>query len=200
MTINILIRNKYRPELFERCINSIKEQTFINNLHVIIACDSKESRENAEKLTEKFSCPVTIFDAIIQEEFPFYWNLYSNQLKSLVNEGWFFYLDNDDYIYDSNSLEKISTKLTSADEGVICQMLRKGRPKPPGAYMEDKKVVRGKIGAPCLFLHHSMKEIADWTYGKGADYKWIKEVESKIELKFVPIVIVRTGNNGLHGK
>lgn len=197
--INVLIRHKYRPELFERCINSVAHQTIIKDLHVIICCDSKEARENAYELTRNLKCLVTIFDAIVQKEFPFYWNLYSNQLKSVVTEGWFFYLDNDDYLYDNISLEAISTKLTNPNEGVICQMIRKGRPKPSGDYIENRKIIRGKIGAPCLFLHHSQKFIADWPYGKGADYKWIKEVESKIDLKFVPQVVVRTGNNGLHG-
>jgi len=198
--INVLIRNKYRPELLGRCLHSVREQTIVKNLNVIICCDSEEARKDAEKQTENDSFNVRIIDAEIDRNYPFYWNLYSNQLKNLVNEGWFLFLDNDDFLFSRLSLETISTKLTNPEEGVICQMLRKGRPKPPQDFIENKKIVKGKIGAPCLFLHHSKNNIANWDGYKAADYRWIKDVEKVLTLKFEPIVVVRTGNNGLKGQ
>lgn len=198
--INILIRHKYRPELLGRCLHSITRQTY-RNYKVWICCDSDQAFSDAQDKAKQYcSDDIEIFDAIVSPNVPFYWNLYSNQLKERVSEGWFFYLDDDDYLNDAMSLERISTKLTNSNEGVICQMLRRNRPKPPQDYIENKKIVRGKIGAPCLFLHHTQKHIADWPYGKGADCTWIQEVERKIPLKFYPIVVVKTGNNGLKGQ
>lgn len=198
--INVLIRHKFRPELFKRCIESVRDQTIVKDLNVIICCDSKESRRDAEQYLDKFQCTTIVFDALIQNEYPFYWNLYSNQLKALVESGWFFYLDDDDFLLNNFALENIQKHLINSDEAIICQMLRKGRAKPPPHYIENKIIERGKIGAPCLFLHSKHKNLVDWECGKGADYKWIKEVSRKIEIKFVPLVVVRTGNNGLHGK
>lgn len=198
--INILIRNKYRPELLGRCLHSVIEQTIAKSLNVIICSDSKEASEDAKIKTDNFPSKVSLIEAEIDINYPFYWNLFSNQLKNLVTEGWFFFLDNDDLLYSSTSLETISTKLTNPEEGVICQMLRRGRPKPPMDFIENKKIVKGKIGAPCLFLHHSKKNVALWDGYKAADYRWIKDIEKVLPLKFVPIAVVQTGNNGLKGQ
>lgn len=199
-TINVLIRNKYRPELLGRCLHSVKEQTVAKSLNVIICSDSYIAEADAKEKTENFPSKVSLIDAEIDVNYPFYWNLYSNQLKNLVTEGWFFFLDNDDFLFSKTSLETISAKLTNPEKGVVCQMLRRSRPKPPMDFIENKKVVKGKIGAPCLFLHHSKKDIANWDGYKAADYRWIKDVEKVLPLKFVPIVVVQTGNNGLKGQ
>lgn len=131
---------------------------------------------------------------------PYYWNLHCNRLKELVTVGWFFFLDDDDFLYSNQSLEAVSKLLVNPEGGVIVQMLRKGRPKPPGDFIENKRVVKGKIGAPCLFLHHSQKDIAYWDGEKAADYRWIKDVEKLLPLNFHNQIVVQTGNNGLKGK
>ena len=129
-----------------------------------------------------------------------YWNLYCNELKSQVNEGWFFYLDDDDYLYDNNSLERIAQHLTNPNEGVICQFIRNGKPKPNNQLIEQKRIEKGRIGSPSLFLHSSQKDIANWDGHRAADYRFIRDVAAKLPMKFVPVVVVQTGNNGLHGK
>lgn len=65
--------------------------------------------------------------------------------------------------------------------------------------IDPSSLKMGKIGGSCIFLHHKQKNIADWKPHRAADYTFIKEVSEKLPLKFVKIVIVQTGNNGLHG-
>lgn len=190
--INILIRTSHRPDLFKRCIESVEAQTY-KNIRIIIGHDQESARDYIPVKYEAYKMPINDLQS-------FYWNLHCNHLKSFVTEGWFFYLDDDDYLYSETSLESISTKLIDPSYGVICQMLRRGRPKPPGDYIENKKIVKGKIGNPCLFLHHSQKDIAYFDGEKAADYRWIKDVEKVLPLQFYPQVVVRTGNNGLKGK
>ncbi len=189
--INILIRTSHRPDLFKRAIRSVQTQTY-RNVNVIIGCDTEESWD----YTRGYIAYRMHRDLTANH----YWNLYCNQLKSLVKEGWFFYLDDDDYLVNSNALTNIAEHLINPDEGVICQMLRNGKPKPRKELMEQKKIECGRIGAPCLFLHSSKKDIANWDGFKAGDYRWIKNVSLRLPMKFIQTVVVQTGNNGLHGK
>lgn len=190
--INILIRTSNRPDPFWRCIHSVEKQTH-KSIRIIIGYDNDVARSYIPSKYEAFKMPINGLQS-------YYWNLHCNQLKELVTDGWFFFLDDDDFLYGETVLESIAAKLTDPESGVICQMLRKGRPKPPADFIENKKIVKGKIGAPCLFLHHSKKDVAYWDGDKAADYRWIKDVEKVLPLRFYQTVVVQTGNNGLKGK
>jgi hypothetical protein len=158
---------------------------------------------------------------------PFHWNFYCNNLKQRVEEGWFFYLDDDDFLYDEYVLASISRHLNDPKEGIICQFNRGAQPKPEydlgdlvrsdehgilfngqlfetkawgSFYVKPDSIVRGKIGGSCIFLHHSHKDIAHWDGKKAADYRFVKAVSEKIPLKFVPVVVVQAGNKGRKGK
>jgi hypothetical protein len=121
---------------------------------------------------------------------PFHYNLYCNLLKARANDGWLFFLDDDDTLANPNVLTEISKHLTDPDTAIICQFLRGDRPKPADMLMDAGKIVRGKIGLPCIFLHHSKKHIADFVATEDADYRFIKEVASKMKVKFVKQVVV----------
>lgn len=162
--INILIRVS-RPEQLVKCVESVFNQTYGN----------WEIKEHVE--TGKMSLP-------------FHYNLYCNNLKELITDGWFFYLDDDDVLLNGNVLTNISKHLTDPNTAIICQFLRGTRPKPSDILMNTKQIVRGKIGLPCIFLHHSKKHIADFVATEDADYRFIKEVASKMKVKFVKQVVV----------
>lgn len=120
------------------------------------------------------------------------YNCYCNILKQEVEVGYFFFLDDDDFIIPG-ALEKIEPYLQE-DRALICQMLRNGRPKPTNG-----KIERGYIGLPCMVLHHSHKNLADVGANEYGDYDWIKSVTDQISYKFVPIPLVNAGkrNHGL---
>lgn len=122
------------------------------------------------------------------------YNLHCNTLKALVNEGYFFFLDSDDFIIPG-AIEKIKPHL-EPDTAVICQFLRGTRPKPSDRLMDVKLIVKGKIGMPCIFLHHSKKNIADFEATEDADYRFIKEVAGKMKVKFVKVPVVCSPKRG----
>jgi hypothetical protein len=100
------------------------------------------------------------------------------------------FLDDDDILSSPDIIEKVFPFL-SPDTGLIVQ-LKRGSVIVPQAL--DFKT--GKIGMPCLFLHHSHKNIADVTvYGAG-DYVWIKRVSELLPLRFERIVVVYSFNRG----
>jgi len=130
---------------------------------------------------------------------PYHWNFYCNNLKDHVTDGWFFYLDDDDYLKDNTALQRISEQLTDPREAVICQFMR-GNKRKPEVFTGPEDIIRGKIGGGCIFLHTTQKNIAYWDGKRAADYRFIKAVSEKIPLKFVPTVVTQAGNNGRHGK
>jgi glycosyltransferase involved in cell wall biosynthesis len=199
--INILIRTSNRPEEFKRCIDSIVNQTF-KDVHLIVSEDVDES------LTRTLE---TLIDSKLSYEIiklqssgvPFQWNFYCNNLKDRVHTGWFFYLDDDDFLVDNHCLKQITTHLTYPYQAVICQFMRGTKAKPDYRQafgMKPEHIIRGRIGGSCIFLHHSQKNVANWDGQKAADYRFIRDVAKKIPMVFVPIPVVQAGNNGRHGK
>ena len=58
--------------------------------------------------------------------------------------------------------------------------------------MDTGRIISGKIGLPCIFLHHSKKNIADVQATEDGDYRFIKEVASKMPVKFVKQIVVNS--------
>ena len=163
--INILIRT-HRPDKFKLCMESIAEQTY-KDITVI-------PHENEGGLPD------------------FEYNLLCNDLKARVEDGWFFFLDDDDTLFQPESLSRISIHLDDPEKAVICQFIRDGWKKPSDDMIRLRSIVPGQIGMPCLFLHHSKKDIADIRGTEDGDFLWIKEVASKMEVKFVNVIVVNS--------
>lgn len=185
--ITILIRTSNRPTAFRHCIDSVKAQTY-TNWKVIVSID------RAEDLGYVRAAGISDHLFVYSDNsIPFFYNLYVNQLKEKVSEGFFFCLDDDDKLDAIDVLEKIAPHLTNESEAVICQFRRKGKPKPIDNLMDLKMIEKGKIGLPCLILHHSQKNIADLKGGVSwDDYNYIKEVSEKSPTKFVKQVVVNS--------
>lgn len=121
------------------------------------------------------------------------YNLYCNELKAKVNEGYFFFLDSDDVIV-SGAIPIIKSSL-EPNRANICQMLRSGKPKP-----SRKEYIReGFIGMPCLILHYSHKFLSDVTATENGDWIWIKGVIEKLPINFISFPMVDAGRRS-HGK
>lgn len=195
--INILIRTSNRPKEFKKCINSIKAQTY-KDVRAVVCTDDNKSLLYIDEYKHDFIHNVF---TLTSTGIPYNWNLYCNDLKERVTEGWFFYLDDDDYIINKFALSQIAPHL-SEEYGTICQFNRGRRAKPilkPGN-VNPSEIIKGRIGGSCIFLHHTHKNVADWDGDKAADYRFIRDVAQKLPLKFINIVVVQAGNNGLHGK
>ena len=186
MKINILIRTSNRRWLFDRCIKSIEKQTY-KNIEVIVSTD---------RLVNYL--PEWVKSIQVRPDYghSFYWNLYCNSLKEQVKEGWFFFLDDDDYIESETAIEEAVKHLTNENEGVIFQFKRGEVKKPDNEYIKSKTIERGKIGMPCIFLHYSKKHLATFDGKPAADFRFIKEVSTKINLKFIPLVVVKADRIG----
>ena len=176
MQITLLIRCSYRPVGFARTFDSIPP-----GVNVICSYDDERALTYIPQTLRKIR--------VYKHEATFFYDNYCNDLKALVTEGYFGFLDEGDVILPG-SIYQLKKHLRGSN-GVICQFQRGAKVKPPGDYIRNRMVVRGKIGMPCLFLHHSHKNVVDFDGSVGAaDYHWIKNISRKIQLKFIPLPVV----------
>jgi hypothetical protein len=179
--INILIRTSYRPVAFKRLLDSIANQTF-KNIRILVSYDDDRALSYIPEGIEKIR--------VYKTEKLFWYDEYVNDLKELVTSGWFCVIDDEDWLIDNTALERVYKHLMGTS-GLICQFSRGGRLKPSNEQIKNKHIVRGKIGMPCLFLHHSHKKAADLDGCRSAsDFHWIKMVSRKVKLKFISEVVV----------
>ena len=182
--INILIRTSYRPSGFLRTLESIHQQSY-KDYRIIVSYDDDRALSYIPETVSKVR--VNKHDAL------FFYDNYCNDLKSLVTSGWFFFLDDGDVLSHPTVLQSLRVNLNTRS-GVIVQFSRSGRLKPSNDLIKRRKIQRGKIGMPCLVLHHSHKDIVNFDGSIGAaDYWWIKNVSKKIPLKFIQLCLVHTG-------
>lgn len=181
--INILLRTSFRPSAFKRCAASIMNQTY-RNISVIVSYDNYAALDYIPH--DWTALPLH------KNDLPFGYNLYCNELKELVNDGWFFFLDDDDVLADPMCVEKLIPYLSDMNVGIICQFLRNGIPKPV-----RQEIVKGRIGMPCIVLHHAKKNLCDFVGTEDADYIFIRDISEKMELIFIPHVLVKAGRRGM---
>lgn len=187
--INVLVRTSNRPQLFARCLESIEEQTY-KNVRVIVGYDNDQALSYIPEHIEKV--PVHANKAI-----PFYYDLYCNQLKKYVEEGWFMFLDDDDFFHAPTVLQEISKHMVGEHEAIICQFLRKKRPKPATPLIEERLIIEGKIGLPCLFVHSKHKDFSGLDGYRSGDYRYILSVVERVKTLFLPMVVVETDRRSM---
>ena len=181
MQINILIRTSYRPESFKRALASVKCQTH-KNIRIIVSYDN----HNALKYIPEDIQKIRVF----RGQGKYFYDEYCNILKSLVTEGYFMFLDDDDILSSPDIIERL-LPLLSPEHGQLVQLKRNSTICPNSISFSS-----GKIGMPCLILHHSHKGLADITVDGAGDYVWINKVSKLLPLKFEPLIVVESFNRG----
>lgn len=188
--INILIRTSSRPAQFARCLESIRSQTY-KNVRVVVGYDRVSALTYIPKAIEKEF-------VYADNSIPYFYDLYCNDLKLIVNDGWFFFLDDDDTLASNTVLEELADQLKQPG-AIICQMLRNGVAKPADNYIRKGIIREGKIGLPCLVLHSKYKSLSGLDGQKAGDYRYIKEITDQVPTKFITLPLVNAGARG-HGK
>lgn len=180
MQISLLVRTSFREELFNRLYASIKAQTH-SNIQVIVSYDDERALSYIPSECLKIR--------VYKNDLQFGYDNYCNDLKEQVHSGYFVVIDDDEILASNDCIARVVRHLKGS-YGLICQFSRSGHLKPSNDLIRQKRIVRTKVGMPCLFLHHSLKNIAHLDGSCGAsDYHWIKAVSQRVKLKFVPIVV-----------
>jgi GT2 family glycosyltransferase len=184
--ITLIIRTSSRPELFKRCLDSIRTQTY--PAEVLVGYDNPDVFSYVPSDVRAYAVKVT------QEErkLEYFYDLYCNSLMQLIGDGWFCFVDDDDYLHSPTVLEDIAPFLSDPDRPVICQFLRYNNTKPNKHEIAVECIKEGKIGLPCLFLHAKHKNLARLDGKKAGDYRFIKAISEQLKCRYVEKVVVET--------
>lgn len=174
--INILIRTSNRKELFLRCLDSVLSQPY-TTIRIIVSVDNPNVNyvpQWAETIE------------VEKNDLEYGYDLYLNHLKELVTEGWFMILDDDDYL-----LPDCLSQVVLDAPVIIHKLNHMGNiiPKKP-------EVSPGQIGMPCFMIHHSLKNVVDFTGGDHGDYHFAKELSEHVEFVYRDLILVECDRKG----
>jgi glycosyltransferase involved in cell wall biosynthesis len=179
--ITILIRTSNRPTQFKRCIDSILNQTY-TDWKVIVCFDGDDYVPEHDNITK--------FPAPNHERKYYFWNLFCNDLKDKVNEGHFFFLDDDDELLNKDTLLNLSKKKEDK-QSYICRMTRNSELIPSKKTFKNQTIKRGQIGMPCFVLWHDHKNIVYFDNQKASDFRFIDNLSKLINLEWINEVLVK---------
>lgn len=204
--INIITRTSNRVKFFNRLKKSIQSQTLDKNLinHIIITDDNDslkylEDQDNII-LVKKHNTPKTIKPRNINRFFPH--NYYFNDLRVLeqLKYGWVIFIDDDDMLYNHNSLEVVYNKTLKLDVNTILYwnieyLNKRIIPRNLG----DFTIKYGDITVSNFCFHSSKYGKIMWDDWAAADFRFIMRLDNLIQNRsFLDDVIIKVDNIG-HG-
>lgn len=183
--INILIRTSNRPDRFKRCINSVLNQKY-NNFRVFICYDNVNSLDYLKKLDD--NSKIQYFFVYVKSKERYKYNLYCNRLKSLVNEGFVLYLDDDDELVHDLSLYTINKYLQN-NHILVWKFFRSDKLIYP---KNLNKIILGEI-VSCGFSSHikNFKDISWWDKRNGDYNIFCKLLSKNIRIKFIEYILTK---------
>lgn len=185
--INILTRTSGRPNSFKRCVESVLNQDYHNIKHIIITDDES----NFEYIHKFYNDGVYLVDRdelisndnSIDPKTGQYspHNLYFNDLKGDIKDGWVMYLDDDDYLLDG-AIDEIVKNIKSVDEDTILywKMLYSNGKSIPKIINDNKPPIRGQIGSPCFTYNSKYHKTVNWDGWKCSDFRVVKKLHNLI--------------------
>lgn len=186
--INILIRTHRRPHGFARLLESIKSQKY-TDYRIIVSADDEFTLSYVKKAGIKDYVYIDV------NELPLYfgaapiamYNMYFNRLISMVDDGYIYCMDDDDFFYDENSLSVIASNM---EEDTLCifKMSIWGGIIPSKSW--GKQVTICDIGTPCFCVHSKYAKQVKWGYKYTADGEYIRDLSYIVpNIKWVDKVV-----------
>jgi hypothetical protein len=175
---NILIRTSSRPEYFKKCIESVLNQTY-TNYNIFICFDKKES---LKYLTPYKNNSKIDFFCVKEESVEKYkFNLYCNHLLDRVDNGYCFFLDDDNIMLSERVLEMLNW--CSGNYKIITwKFLRPDRL----IYKEDLNtpLILGEIDTSNVCFCSSIKNDSQWLDKQYGDFNYFKPLFDSIDIKY----------------
>lgn len=208
ITINVLTRTSNRPNGFKQCYDSVRQQTYPNVRHYV----SYDNEETFNYISGFDVIPVAVIKESNQEksrvdsEGNLYapYNLYCNDLLEQVHEGWIMFLDDDDRLFHDGVLNAIVELISKSNEDTLYvgrMRFPNGKLTPSKEAMECEVIRLNDIGSPCVVFHSKYKDEARWDDYKRSDYRFIKQLETKISnIHFTNQIFAQINNFGDFGR
>ena len=132
------------------------------------------------------------------------YNSYLKIAEKKLQHGWVFYLDDDDYFYNSEFLSNLVNHINSHNDDTlhIFRTESSGGSLVPGDISWSKMksghpFMLHKIGGSCYSFHTKYSDYTVWDEWAGADYRTIKALEKIIPNKnFTELISIRYKSHG----
>lgn len=207
--INIITRTSGRPNGFKKNRDSVLNQTYENINHIVLTDDVK-----SEEYLKEMNIEYTFIDRNkIIKSIPnpnikppnasifLPHNIYLNEIIKNIDDGWIFYLDDDDHFANNLVIENIVKNITSNDELLFWKMRFPNGRIIPSVKSFNKRPVAGEIGGCCHGIHSKWKKHIKWDSWNMSDYRVMNYLNSVMsKKKWLDIVVVNKGNHGGLGR
>ena len=139
---------------------------------------------------------------LVCNHFPY--NLYLKIVEGYMKKGWVIYLDDDDFILENNSLEKLALEINKHDNDTlhIFKLLRKDgvETMPTEKYFKFMKaghpIIHKECGASCFTYHTKYKQYINWDEFRLSDVRAVKSLERVIPKKnMIDMILITTPND-----
>lgn len=136
------------------------------------------------------------------QHFPF--NLYNKIVEAKIEDGWIMYLDDDDVLYENDSLEKLSMNINKTDEDTLQIFTFKNRYDNVKPFIPQEKYLRFmKAGHPIIHMeciagnlcfHSKYKDYTVWDEWRKGDVRTIKALEKVTKnVNYIDEIIMSAG-------
>jgi predicted O-methyltransferase YrrM len=145
--------------------------------------------------------PVMVPQFFRTSEKTFPWNQYLNTLKSKVIEGWIIILDDDDFLINKFSLQKIVEALPDENSLLIYKMeYPNGSILPDREYWMKTPFTRKHISMQCFCFHSKFRNLVHFDGLRAGDFRFINNLLNYVDQTYwLDEVIVGLSNFGLNG-
>jgi len=170
--INILTRT-HRKEYFIKCEESVSSQSYKNYRHIL--CIDNESSLGYINSTDYIQ--VKREKKKNFKHFPY--NLYFNEMYKEIENGWIMFLDDDDHLPTTGSLETLATNIeknNNKDTLYIWKVKFPNRGKAIPTHSFGNKIVMGDIASCGFSFHSSHLKKAHWDNKKCGDFRVVNRL------------------------
>lgn len=180
--INIIIRTHLRKNYFKKVIESIINQNYQNYI-IHVAYDHEDS---LEYINENLNNKMILYKVERTSDNNAFFDLYCNYIKEIINDGWIMFLDDDNYLINSNCLKIINSYLNVSI--IVWSFLR------PDKLIKPKlnNLIYGEIDNCSYIFHNSIKHDSKFQDFYGSDFQFISTLINKNKSILIDYTIVAT--------
>ena len=207
MIFNILTRTSKRPNYFAQHMESIKNQTYDKKLiHNIISCEigNDITLEYVNQYVNKEDIYGKVTIVFVEYKAPkkgatFPYNLYINEMHKHVLSGYILYLDDDDILSTSDTLNDISNNVEQ-DKILLFQTKFPNRIYPNDMYF-NKKSDKNMLVASCSYVYHTdhLPKLPLWGGNKADDNKFFKSLKDILKIKWYKKILTQLARSSGYG-
>lgn len=190
--IHIIVRSHLRETYFKKVIESIVKQNYEKYI-IHVAYDHIDS---LDYINQNMNHKMIVHKVERRSDENVFFDLYCNDIKDKINDGWIMFLDDDNYFIHPDCLKIINMNLK--EKIVVWSFLRPDKLITPNL----NKLRYGEIDNCSYIFYHSIKNDGQFGDFYGSDFQFINSLIAKHKTLLIDFTLISTqyddkvSNNG----